>query len=112
MKIALCGADVVLARSGSFIHELALFGKPAILIPLAESANDHQKANAYEYAGKGAALVIEEENFSSHVFLNELRKLLDPKRAEQMTQAARAFVHLDATEAVGKEILKLAGVTF
>ncbi len=109
MKIALCAADVVLARSGSFVHELALFGKASILIPLAESANDHQRINAYEYAKSGAALVIEEENFSSHVFLNEVQKLLDPKRAETMTQAARSFVHLEATETVGKEILRIAG---
>ncbi len=110
MKIALNAADIVLTRSGSFIHELALFGKPAILIPLADAANDHQRANAYEYAGKGAALVIEEENFSSHVFLNEVQKLLEPKRAEAMAQAARALVRLDATEVVGKEILKVVGV--
>ncbi|MEK7479265.1 MAG: UDP-N-acetylglucosamine--N-acetylmuramyl-(pentapeptide) pyrophosphoryl-undecaprenol N-acetylglucosamine transferase, partial [Patescibacteria group bacterium] len=102
MKIALNAADIVLTRSGSFIHELALFGKPAILIPLADAANDHQRANAYEYAGKGAALVIEEENFSSHVFLNEVQKLLEPKRAEAMAQAARALVRLDATEVVGR----------
>ena len=92
------------------MHELALFGKPAILIPLADAANDHQKANAYEYAGKGAAVVLEEENFSSHVFLNEVQKLLEPKRAEAMAQAARALVRLDATEVVGKEILKVVGV--
>lgn len=110
MKIALNAADIVLARSGSFVHELALFGKPAILIPLAEAANDHQRANAYEYAGAGAAFVVEEENFSAHVVLNEIQKLLVPKRAEQMTNAARAFVHIDAAEVVGKEILKTVGV--
>lgn len=109
MKIALNATDIVLTRSGSFVHELALFGKPAILIPLAEAANDHQRANAYEYASKGAAVVVEEENFSAHVVLNEIQKLLDPKRAETMTNAARAFVRMDATEVVGKEILKVVG---
>ncbi|MDP2703618.1 MAG: UDP-N-acetylglucosamine--N-acetylmuramyl-(pentapeptide) pyrophosphoryl-undecaprenol N-acetylglucosamine transferase [bacterium] len=111
MKIALNAADVVVARAGSGLHELALFGKPAILIPLAESANDHQKANAYEYARTGAAVVIEEDNLKPHVVLSEIQKILDnPKKSEEMTMAAFSFAKKDAAEIVGKEVLGVVGI--
>tara|TARA_Y100000310_G_C20661444_1_gene805027 strand:- start:1496 stop:2380 length:885 start_codon:yes stop_codon:yes gene_type:complete len=111
MRIALNAADVVIARAGSGIHELALFGKPTILIPLAESANDHQKANAYEYAQTGAAIVIEEDNLKPHVVLSEIEKILSKEeKSNQMTKAAFSFAKKDASEIVGKEVLGVVGI--
>ena len=111
MKIAYNAADIVVSRSGSSIHEMALFGKPMILVPLGESANRHQQANAYEFGGKGAALVVEEENLKPNVFLNEVEKLLDPKASQAMSQAAQSLARRDAVEMIGKEILSLVGVS-
>ena len=55
--------DLVIGRSGSAtIFEIAAFGKASILIPLKESANDHQKENAYAFAQNGASVIIEEDN--------------------------------------------------
>ncbi|HMB17490.1 MAG TPA: UDP-N-acetylglucosamine--N-acetylmuramyl-(pentapeptide) pyrophosphoryl-undecaprenol N-acetylglucosamine transferase, partial [Candidatus Paceibacterota bacterium] len=54
-KFAFNAADIVVSRAGSAIFDIAVFGKPSVLIPLEESANDHQKINAYEYAGNGGA---------------------------------------------------------
>ncbi len=50
METAYAAADVVVCRGGAGIFEIASFGKPAILIPIAESANNHQRANAYAFA--------------------------------------------------------------
>ena len=112
MKIALNAADVVIARSGAgTIFELAAFGKPAILIPLKESANDHQRANAYEYAATGAALILEEENLKVHILLSEVEKMLHKQTAISMAAVAEGFAKPKAAEIVGKEILKLVGVS-
>lgn len=106
---ALSAADVVASRAGSSsIFEIAAFGKPAILIPITESANDHQRANAYEFAATGAATVIEEQNLQPPIFLRELNSILNnPAQAEKMCQASRGFWKPEAAELIAKEILSL-----
>ncbi len=86
-------ADLIVARSGSgTIFEIAAVGKPSILIPLSESAQNHQYKNAYAYAAHGAAIVLEEANFLPHFFLERLRYLFsDPEILEKMRQAAKRF---------------------
>lgn len=54
-------ADLVISRSGSFVFELAVLGKPAILIPLPGSANEHQWKNAQWMANNGAAMTLSGE---------------------------------------------------
>ena len=50
LTAALTGADLIVARPGAgAISEIAAFGKPAIVIPIPESANDHQRVNAHEF---------------------------------------------------------------
>ena len=109
MKNALAAADIVISRAGSgAIFELAYFGKPAILIPLEESANGHQKANAYEYANTGAAIVIEEPNLLNTLFMNQLRDLLGSSDSlKAMSESALAFAKPKAGQKIAEEILKL-----
>ena len=69
-------ADLIISRAGAgTIFEIAFMGKPSILVPLPESAQDHQVKNAYAYAENGAALVIEEANLSPHFVLERIRNL-------------------------------------
>ena len=109
MRNALSAADVVISRAGAgAIFEIASFGKPAILIPLEESANGHQKANAYEYAQTGAAIVIEEPNLLNTLFMNQLRRLLEsPDILKTMSSAALSFAKPKAAQKIAEEILKL-----
>lgn len=101
-------ADVVISRASSTIFEIAAAGKPAILIPLDHAAQDHQRKNAYAYASYGAAVVIEQDNLTPSVLLNEIRTLLaDPERRARMSEAAKKFSRRDAAELIAKEILTL-----
>lgn len=111
MKTALGAADIVVARAGaSTISEIAAFGKPAILIPIEESAQNHQKLNAYAFAEAGAAVVIEEENLLPGVFLAQTRGLLKrPEQLAAMRRAAKKFFKPDAAETIAEEIFRLAG---
>ncbi len=108
-KIAYSAADIVVSRAGaSNIFEIAAFGKPAILIPLPEAANDHQTKNAYEYAKSGAAIVIESDNLKPNLFLNEIKKILsDPLKYKSMSEAAKKFAKPDAARTIAEEIIKL-----
>jgi UDP-N-acetylglucosamine--N-acetylmuramyl-(pentapeptide) pyrophosphoryl-undecaprenol N-acetylglucosamine transferase len=109
MKTALAAADLVVARAGSgTISETSAFGKPAILIPLKESANDHQRINAYEFAKSGAALVIEEANLLPGLFLNQLRSVIkNPEMLSKMSTASAKFFKPGAAEIIANEILRI-----
>lgn len=109
LAIAMFAADIVVARAGSSsIFEIAAFGKPAILIPLLESASDHQRANAYEFAEAGAAVVIEEQNLQPAIFIHELTGILtNREKAEKMAKASAAFFKPEAPDTIAKEVLSL-----
>lgn len=109
MRSAYFLADLVVSRAGATsIFEIAARGKPSILIPLKNSAQDHQRANAYEYARHGAAVVIEEDNLTPSVLLHEIQTLIaDSERLKRMGESARAFSRPDAAETIAREILTL-----
>ncbi len=102
-------SDLIVSRAGaSSIFEIAAHGKPAILVPLAGAAQDHQRANAYEYAGEGGAVIIEEGNLTPHILYAEIKKLMDnPVKLKRMSESAKNFARPDSAEIIAKEILKL-----
>jgi len=107
LKMAYCLADLVVARAGAgTIFEIAALGKPSILIPLPEAAQNHQLKNAYYYAQKGAAIIIEEVNLTPGFFVGTLKNLiLDKKRMEKMKEAAKSFAKPEAATKIAKEII-------
>lgn len=102
-------SDLIISRAGaSSIFEIAAWGKPSILVPIQNSAQDHQRKNAYEYAAAGACIVIEEPNLSPHVLFAEIKKVLDnPELLQKMRSAAQKFSRIDAVELIAREILKI-----
>jgi UDP-N-acetylglucosamine--N-acetylmuramyl-(pentapeptide) pyrophosphoryl-undecaprenol N-acetylglucosamine transferase len=91
LALAYAACDCVVGRSGAgTIFEIALIKKPSILIPLPESAQNHQLRNAYSYAKNGACLVLEEGNFTHHFFLEKLREMLREDK-ETMQKGAELF---------------------
>jgi UDP-N-acetylglucosamine--N-acetylmuramyl-(pentapeptide) pyrophosphoryl-undecaprenol N-acetylglucosamine transferase len=108
MKTALIAADLVVARSGSSVCEFASFGLPAILIPLADSANDHQRVDAYEFAKNGAAVVIEEANLLPGIFFIQLKNIItDNDLRAKMSVASSAFFIPDAAEKIAEELIAM-----
>ncbi|MHA1558313.1 MAG: UDP-N-acetylglucosamine--N-acetylmuramyl-(pentapeptide) pyrophosphoryl-undecaprenol N-acetylglucosamine transferase [Alphaproteobacteria bacterium] len=72
------GTNLVLSRAGaSTLAELSIIGVPAVLIPLKSSLYGDQKANASFYKEKGAAWVIEEDDFSADNFLKHISHLIN-----------------------------------
>ncbi|RJQ37602.1 UDP-N-acetylglucosamine--N-acetylmuramyl-(pentapeptide) pyrophosphoryl-undecaprenol N-acetylglucosamine transferase [Candidatus Parcubacteria bacterium] len=102
-------ADIVVARAGgTTIAEIAAWGKPAILIPLAIAAQQHQKKNAYIYATAGAGIFIDEENLTPTVLWHELKRFMDePDRMRAMAEAAKKFARRDAAAVIAEEVLRL-----
>ncbi len=108
LKDAFIAADIIISRSGSFLFEVAVFGKPSIVIPLKESANNHQWFDALEYSQRGACVMIEEENLTATLFLTQLKKIMEnPTVIESMSSAARSFATPDAAMILAQEIIRL-----
>lgn len=108
LRHAARAADIVAARAGSMLFEIAAWQIPSILIPLPHAAQDHQRENAYQYARSGAAEVLEEANLKPNLLLAEIRQLLgDKDRMQEMRVAAQKFARLDAADKIASELLKL-----
>lgn len=109
LKMAVGVSDVIVSRAGSTIFEIALWGKPSIIIPITESNGDHQRQNAFNYARSGAATVIEENNLAAHILLSEIDRIINnPAERERMAAAAKNFAHSDAAEKIAKELITIA----
>ena len=109
LRLALAAADLVVMRPGGSIFEIAAFGIPAILIPLAESANDHQRVNAYEFANAGGGAVIEETNLLPGIFLSQCRTILGNADIHaKMSAASKKFFTPNGAETIADGIIAMA----
>ncbi|PIQ75534.1 MAG: undecaprenyldiphospho-muramoylpentapeptide beta-N-acetylglucosaminyltransferase [Candidatus Portnoybacteria bacterium CG11_big_fil_rev_8_21_14_0_20_40_15] len=110
MKHALAAADLVISRAGAgSIFEIAGSGKPSILIPLPDSAGDHQKTNAFDYALTGATLVLVQENLTPNFLKDRVFALLEnPDLLAKMSAAAKTFAKPDADRIIAQEVLSIA----
>jgi len=103
-------ADVVLARSGSTVAELAAAGKPSVLVPLPTAADDHQRKNAELLVQAGAAEMLLQKDVTEESLLAALAGLLnDAPRRKAMSAAARAMARPGALERIAGMVLELAG---
>ncbi|MFA7209031.1 MAG: undecaprenyldiphospho-muramoylpentapeptide beta-N-acetylglucosaminyltransferase [Parcubacteria group bacterium] len=100
-------ADLVVSRaSANTISEIAANGKPSILIPLQNAANDHQRMNAYALAKFGGCVVLEENNLGKNLLLSRIEEIMEsPELQEKLSRNIRTFYHPDAAEKIAQGIL-------
>lgn len=103
-------ASIVIARAGSgSIHEIALHGKPSILIPIPEEVSHDQRTNAYTYARTGAAIVLEEENLTDGLLRAEIdRMMFNQELYASMVSAAQKFSRADAAGNIAQLLMNIA----
>lgn len=107
---ALLVSDLVIARSGGSIFEVAAHGKPAILVPYPHAAADHQTANARWMERHGAAVIVPDGELDAARLGSETAALLgDPARLAQMAEASATLARPDAAQAIAAELLAAAG---
>jgi UDP-N-acetylglucosamine--N-acetylmuramyl-(pentapeptide) pyrophosphoryl-undecaprenol N-acetylglucosamine transferase len=105
----LAACDLVLARSGGSIFEVAAAGRPAILVPYPHATADHQRANAAWMARAGAAETIEDAELSAELLMGMVSELLgDDRRLAAMAAASAAIAMPDATKRIADEVLAVA----
>jgi UDP-N-acetylglucosamine--N-acetylmuramyl-(pentapeptide) pyrophosphoryl-undecaprenol N-acetylglucosamine transferase len=102
---ALLASDLVIARSGGSIFEIAAAGRPAVLIPYPHATADHQTANARYMEEAGAAIVIPDDELTPARLAAEVGGLLaDPGRLSAMARASAALAKPDAAREIAREV--------
>jgi UDP-N-acetylglucosamine--N-acetylmuramyl-(pentapeptide) pyrophosphoryl-undecaprenol N-acetylglucosamine transferase len=105
---ALSAADLVLARSGSTVWEVAAAGRPAIFVPYPFATRDHQASNAEHFVRAGGAIMVRELDLDDVPDL--VRSLLDdPERLARMGAAMASAAKPNAAADIADELVALAG---
>ncbi|MBT9393866.1 undecaprenyldiphospho-muramoylpentapeptide beta-N-acetylglucosaminyltransferase [Hymenobacter sp. NST-14] len=108
MDLAYAAADVVVSRAGALsVSELCLTGKPSILVPSPNVAEDHQTKNALALSTRAAALLVRDSEAAATLYDQALALLQDPVRQQQLTTNIRQLARPQATATIVNELLKL-----
>jgi UDP-N-acetylglucosamine--N-acetylmuramyl-(pentapeptide) pyrophosphoryl-undecaprenol N-acetylglucosamine transferase len=109
MNLAYAAADVVISRAGALsIAELCLAGKPAILVPSPNVAEDHQTKNAMALANKDAAVLVRDGDASKLLVGKAIELVKDQQRRSELTRNISEMARPDAAGEIAAEVLKLA----
>jgi UDP-N-acetylglucosamine--N-acetylmuramyl-(pentapeptide) pyrophosphoryl-undecaprenol N-acetylglucosamine transferase len=110
MDYAYAAADIIISRAGAgTISELCLVGKPSILIPSPNVAEDHQTRNAEALSTKDAAMLIK-DNQAINVLVDEAIKLISDKaRRNRFSENISKLADRDADIRIAEEVFKLTG---
>ena len=109
MDQAYCLADLVISRAGAgSISELCLLGKPSILVPSPNVAEDHQTHNAMALVNKDAAILVRDEDAAETIIPLALDTVADTERLQQLGQNAAALALRDSARIIAQEVIKLA----
>lgn len=110
MDLAYSIADLVISRSGaSSISELCLLGKPSILVPSPNVAEDHQTKNALALSTKGAAVLITDAEAPEKLTKEALSLISDKARLDELSKNIKLLAKPDSTKEIALEILDMIG---
>ena len=99
-------ADLVISRAGaSSVSELCLLGKPAILVPSPNVAENHQYHNAMALVAKNAALLVEDAEAVDNLLLQALQIVADDSRLRELSANIRQLALPNSAQAIAEVIL-------
>lgn len=110
MNAAYAAADLVISRAGAgSISEFCLLGKPVILVPSPNVAEDHQTKNALALVQRAAAIYVKDEDAQRTLLPKAINTVLDYNALAALSQNVRKMAFPDAASVIAEEVLKLAG---
>ena len=109
MGAAYRAADLVISRAGaSSISEFCLIGKPVILVPSPNVAEDHQTKNALALANRDAALYVKDSEAPATLLKLALDTVADEARLKSLSENVLKLALPDSADIIAKEVIKLA----
>lgn len=110
MDYAFAAADIIISRAGAgTISELCLVGKPVILVPSPNVAEDHQTRNAEALSKRNAAVLVPDKMAGKLLVDEAIRLVSDTSRKELLSENIKKMAERNADIIIADEILKLAG---
>jgi UDP-N-acetylglucosamine--N-acetylmuramyl-(pentapeptide) pyrophosphoryl-undecaprenol N-acetylglucosamine transferase len=108
MDLAYSCADVVVCRAGALtISELCITGRPCVLVPSPNVAEDHQTKNAEALTKEGAALLVSDKNADQDMIIKAVELINDKRTQESLSQNLKRLAMPQSSEVIVDEILKL-----
>ena len=102
-------ADLVISRAGaSSISELCLLGKPAILVPSPNVAEDHQTHNALALVNKNAAVLVRDAEAAEKLIPTALQLIQDEEQLAQLHTNILQLAQKDSARRIAEEVMKIA----
>ena len=109
MGVAYKAADLVISRAGaSSISEFCLIGKPVILVPSPNVAEDHQTKNALALVHKDAALYVKDAEAPDTLLALAVKTVSDDARLKSLSENVLKLALPDSAEIIAKEVIKLS----
>jgi UDP-N-acetylglucosamine--N-acetylmuramyl-(pentapeptide) pyrophosphoryl-undecaprenol N-acetylglucosamine transferase len=109
MDNAYAAADIVVSRAGaSSISELCLLGKPCILVPSPNVAEDHQTKNAMALSGRGAAILVKDKDAKNELIKVALKTVRDDLKLDSLSGNVKMMALHNAADVIAEEVYKLA----
>ena len=110
MDLAYAAADLVVSRAGAgSISEFCLLGKPVILVPSPNVAEDHQTKNALALVQKDAALYVKDTDAPQQLLDTALQAVADNARLQSLAGNIGRLALPDAANTIAREVLGLIG---
>ncbi len=101
-------ADIIVSRAGAMaLSELAIVGKPVILVPFPYAAEDHQTYNAKALSSKEAAILIADKNAKNQLIPQLMTLVNNPALCQKMGTNLRSFAQPDAINKIYTEIERI-----
>lgn len=108
MAAAYKAADLVISRAGaSSISEFCLIGKPVILVPSPNVAEDHQTKNAMALVKRGAALFVEDQEAPKTLIQLAIATVNDDDKLKSLSENVLKMALPNSAEIIAKEVIKL-----
>ncbi|MFH0759567.1 MAG: undecaprenyldiphospho-muramoylpentapeptide beta-N-acetylglucosaminyltransferase [Bacteroidota bacterium] len=108
MECAYNVADVIVSRAGAItISELCVIGKPAILVPSPNVAEDHQTRNAEALADRNAAVMIHDRDAREGLVETMIKLVKDKRRQKELSDNIKRMAIPDASQRIAREVLKI-----
>ena len=109
MGVAYKAADLVISRAGaSSISEFCLIGKPVILVPSPNVAEDHQTKNALALSTRDAAIYVKDAEAPATLLQLAIETVQDATKLKSLSENVLKLALPDSAEIIAKEVIKLA----
>ena len=109
MAVAYAAADLVVSRAGAgSISEFCLLGKPVILVPSPNVAEDHQTKNAMALVQKDAALYVPDAEAPDNLLPTAISTVKNTKKLQALSQNILRLARPNAASDIADEVIRLA----